>query len=99
MTQKYPQRIEKSEAMYKMWEDGEGDIDELAIGLYNLIAEYKALWDDYAKLKTELVDYKSQYDSLIEETWRWIERLSISRRQTEALIEAKQDALLKEKQE
>ena len=48
MTQnKYPQRIEKSEIMYKMWKDGDGDIDELAIGLYNLTAEYKALWDEH----------------------------------------------------
>lgn len=51
MTQKeYPQRVEKSEVMHQSWKAGDGNMDELAIGLYNLIAEYKALYDDYEEL-------------------------------------------------
>ena len=50
----YPQRVEKSENIYRLWETGEGDMGELAIGLYNLTADYKSLWDDYTKLKAEL---------------------------------------------
>ena len=50
----YPQRIEKSENMYLNWEAGDGDMDELAIGLYNLTAEYKALFDAYVKLEARI---------------------------------------------
>lgn len=50
MDNKYPPRIEKSEAMYGNWEAGDGDMGELAVGLYNLTAEYKALWDDCTEL-------------------------------------------------
>ena len=49
----YPPRVEKSENIYKLWETGEGDMAELAIGLYDLTAHYKALWDDYAQLEAE----------------------------------------------
>ena len=55
MNKKYPQRVWKSEVMYKAWENGDGDIDELAIGLYDLVAEYKALYDDYIKLKRNIM--------------------------------------------
>ena len=49
----YPQRVEKSENIYRLWDTGEGDMGELAIGLYNLTADYKSLWDDYTKLEEE----------------------------------------------
>lgn len=49
----YPPRVEKSENIYRLWESGEGDMGELAIGLYDLTAHYKALWDDYAQLEDE----------------------------------------------
>ena len=47
----YPPRVTKSENIYALWESGEGDMGELAIGLYDLTAHFKALWDDYAKLE------------------------------------------------
>lgn len=50
----YPIRIEKSETIYSFWESGEGDMAELAIGLYDLTAHYKALWDDYHELEVRL---------------------------------------------
>jgi len=40
----YPPRVTKSENIYALWEKGEGDMGELAIGLYDLTAHYKALW-------------------------------------------------------
>ena len=49
----YPPRVEKSENIYRLWETGEGDMGELAIGLYDLTAHYKELWDDYAQLEVE----------------------------------------------
>jgi len=51
----YPPRVEKSENIYELWESGEGDMDELAIGLYDLTAQYKALYDDYVQLEAEIV--------------------------------------------
>jgi len=55
MTQnKYPQRIAKSENVFALWEAGEGDIAELAICLYDLTAEYKALWEDYEEAQATL---------------------------------------------
>lgn len=50
----YPPRVEKSENIYKLWKSGEGDMDELAVGLYDLTAHYKALHDDYTQLEAEL---------------------------------------------
>ena len=49
----YPPRVGKSERIYQLWESGEGDMGELAIGLYDLTAHYKALWDDYTQLEAE----------------------------------------------
>jgi hypothetical protein len=54
----YPTRVAKSEAMYDNWEAGDGDMGELAIGLYNLTAEYKALWDDYVAQNARLAKYR-----------------------------------------
>ena len=53
----YPIRVEKSEAIYGHWENGDGDMAELAIGLYDLTAHYKALWDDYHADRAALVRY------------------------------------------
>ena len=49
----YPSRVRKSENMYELWESGYGDMKELAIGLHDLTAQYKALYDDYIKLEAE----------------------------------------------
>jgi hypothetical protein len=49
----YPPRVGKSENIYKLWETGEGDMDELAIGLYDLTAHYKALWTEHEALIAE----------------------------------------------
>ena len=49
----YPPRVGKSENIYKLWETGEGDMAELAIGLYDLTAHFKALYDDYIKLEAK----------------------------------------------
>lgn len=60
----YPQRVEKSEIMHQSWKAGDGNMDELAIGLYNLTAEYKALWDDYASLKKENLALYKKIDEI-----------------------------------
>ena len=57
----YPPRVTKSENMFKLWETGEGDMGELAIGLYDLTAHYKALWDDYTQLEAELAKWRTKY--------------------------------------
>ena len=49
----YPPRVGKSERIYKLWETGEGDMGELAIGLYDLTAHFKVLWDEHEALKQE----------------------------------------------
>ena len=65
----YPQRVEKSENMYASWEAGDGDTDELAIGLYNLTAEYKALYDDYVNIEAMLQQAaKDAFDSDVVQT-------------------------------
>lgn len=71
----YPPRVEKSENIYKLWETGEGDMGELAIGLYDLTAHYKALWDDYAQLEAikdeyiELLKAMKIRDTRLDEVW------------------------------
>ncbi len=52
MDNKYPTRVQKSEQSYAHWEAGDGDMGELAVGLYDLTAEYKALWRDYCTLQS-----------------------------------------------
>ncbi len=47
------QRIEKSQAIYEHWRAGDGDMNELAIGLYDLTADYETLLDDYEKLEVK----------------------------------------------
>lgn len=56
---KYPQCVEKAEAIYAHWERGDGDMGELAIGLYDLTAHYKALYEDYIRLEKELAALKA----------------------------------------
>lgn len=56
----YPARVAKSEAMHANWEQGDGDMDELAIGLYDLIAHYKALYEDYLKGK-DLIEFMVEF--------------------------------------
>ena len=57
MGNEYPPRVAKSEAMFANWDAGDGDMNELAIGLYDLVAEYKALWDDYAIMQEFIDDF------------------------------------------
>ena len=60
----YPPRVTKSEAMYALWENGEGDMSELAIGLYDLTAHYKALWDEHEALEAELAEKSDEVQGL-----------------------------------
>lgn len=45
------QRVEKARAIYQHWVDGDGDMGELAVGLYDLTADYEALLADNAVLR------------------------------------------------
>jgi len=62
----YPPIVTKAEQIYKLWESGEGDMGELAIGLYDLTAHYKALWDDYFALEAESVRLRVALEYIIE---------------------------------
>ena len=50
----YPPRVTKSENIYKLWDTGEGDMGELAIGLYDLTAHFKVIWDENESLRAEI---------------------------------------------
>jgi len=80
----YPPRVTKSENIYALWEKGEGDMGELAIGLYDLTAHYKALWDDYAALKAENKRLLEEIDELI----AWHEGDDCPRARLEAVAKA-----------
>ena len=62
----YPSRVRKSEEMYELWESGFGDMKELAIGLHDLTAQYKALYDDYIKLEAERDALVEAMDEIIQ---------------------------------
>ena len=47
------QRIEKARNIFQLWEDGDGDMGELATGLYDLTADYEALLKDYEALEAK----------------------------------------------
>ena len=40
-------RVEKAATAFNFWADGEGDMGELAVALYDLLADYRALLADY----------------------------------------------------
>ena len=47
-------RLEKSRNIFQLWEDGDGDMTELAIGLYDLTAHYEVLLEDHEALEAKL---------------------------------------------
>ncbi len=60
-------RLEKSRNIYELWRTGDGDMGELAIGLYDLTAHYEALLDDYEKLEAKLSKMEEALDLIAED--------------------------------